>query len=66
MKRYDRTKLLDFGKFYGTSSVSANLRAATVTRSIMTKPQVLLEGERLDQIAFPKLSLKNSLPPKAK
>ena len=51
MKRYDRTKLLNSGRFYGTSSISANLRAATVTRSIMTKPQVLQEGERLDHIA---------------
>ena len=51
MKRYDRTSLLSSGKFYGTSKISANLRAAAVNRSIEIKVQILQEGERLDHIA---------------
>ena len=51
MNRYDKTKLLNAGRFYGTSSISADLRAAAANRSIDIRAKVLQEGERLDHLA---------------
>jgi len=49
--RYTNNPLINSGRGFATSSVSANIRSAVLTNSIAYSTRVLSEGQRLDTIA---------------